>query len=413
MFGRTRRVADVQEVVAVGSRFPRGSRSQASVEWRARGAEDASAERSVGVRLTASPHTCWDRLVEQTPGTDVTQLSAWARVRAQVGFHPVYLVAEKDGALLGGGQVLVRTLPVVGRVGYLAYGPLVAPAAPDPAAVRAGLVTALEQLGRHMSGGLFIQPPEDAFHLRADLQSIGFGPSTAGIAPSGSIRIDLTESLETIRGRFGRRLRSWTNRWGAHGVVVRRGDERDLALLCALMRHTAATQGHTPLPATYVTTLYRELAPSNAALFVGELNGVPLAADLVTRCGGLVRGRLGGFDRSGDAARVSLPAAVRWQILQWAKDQGAHWLDFGGLSPRTLDILLSGGCRPEQGWPAVDQPKLTFGGTAFRYPPAVELIRSPMVRAGYSLAQSSPRGRQFLDAVARLLRGGLPAPRNR
>ena len=30
-----------------------------------------------------------------------------------------------------------------------------------------------------------------------------------------------------------------------------------------------------------------ELAPEHAALFVGELDGVPLAADLVTRCGGL------------------------------------------------------------------------------------------------------------------------------
>jgi Acetyltransferase (GNAT) domain len=146
------------------------------------------------------------------------------------------------------------------------------------------------------------------------------------------------------------RVRSWTNQWAARGVVVRRGDERDLPLLCELMQHTAAAQGRTPLPAAYVTTLYRELAPGNAALFVGELDRVPLAADLVTRCGGLVRGRLGGFDRSGEATRVSLPAAVRWQILQWAKDQGAHWLDFGGLSQRTLDILLSGGCRPEGGW---------------------------------------------------------------
>ncbi len=203
------------------------------------------------------------------------------------------------------------------------------------------------------------------------------------------------------------RVRSWTNQWAARGVVVRRGDERDLPLLCELMQHTAAAQGRTPLPAAYVTTLYRELAPGNAALFVGELDRVPLAADLVTRCGGLVRGRLGGFDRSGEATRVSLPAAVRWQILQWAKDQGAHWLDFGGLSQRTLDILLSGGCRPEGGWTAADQPKLTFGGTAFRYPPAVEMIRSPLVRAGYRLAQSSPRGRQALDAAARLLRSGL------
>jgi lipid II:glycine glycyltransferase (peptidoglycan interpeptide bridge formation enzyme) len=136
------------------------------------------------------------------------------------------------------------------------------------------------------------------------------------------------------------------DQWAARGVVVRRGDERDLPLLCELMQHTAAAQGRTPLPAAYLTTLYRALAPGNAALFVGELDRVPLAADLVTRCGGLVRGRLGGFDRSGEATRVSLPAAVRWQILQWAKDQGAHWLDFGGLSQRRSTFCSAAAAAP-------------------------------------------------------------------
>ena len=91
----------------------------------------------------------------------------------------------------------------------------------------------------------------------------------------------------------------------------------------------------------------------------------------MTRCGGLLRGRLSGFDRSGAAARVSLPAAVRWRIVRWGKAEGCRWLDFGGLSEQTLDILLSAERRPAEGWPARDQPKLTFGGTAIRFAPAV------------------------------------------
>jgi lipid II:glycine glycyltransferase (peptidoglycan interpeptide bridge formation enzyme) len=372
--------------------------------------------RPVTVRISTTVDPCWDRLVGRSPGTDVTQLSAWARVRRQVGFSPLYLFAEGGGRLLGGGQILVRRLPVLGRVGYLAYGPLVAEDAPDPVAVRAALVDALERVGRQMVNGLFVQPPEDAFLVSADLLARGFRRSAAGIAPAGSIRIDLTESLDAIRARFGRRLRSWTNRWADRGVVVRRGDERDLPLLCALMAHSAAAQGHRPLASTYVEALYRELAPEHAAIFVGELDGVPLAADLVTRCGDLVRGRISSFDRSGPAARVSLPAAVRWQILQWAKEEGCRWLDFGGLSERTLDILLAGGRRPDAGWPAGDQPKLTFGGTAFRYPPAVEMISSAVLRVVVGVAQRSPRGRQALDMAARLLRSGrsaLPGPGGR
>lgn len=372
--------------------------------------------RPVTTRICAEIDPSWDRLVGCSSGTDVTQLSAWARVRARVGFTPLYLFVDDGERLVGGAQILVRRLPVVGRIGYLAYGPLVAANAPDPVAVRTALVDALERIGRHMLSGLFVQPPETAFPVSAELLARGFRRSAAGIAPVGSVRIDLTESLDVIRGRFGRRLRSWTNRWPNRGVVVRRGDERDLPLLCVLMEHSASAQGYQPLSSTYVEALYRELAPEHAVLFVGELDGVPLAADLVTRCGGLVRGRISGLDRSGPASRVSLPAAVRWEIVKWAKEQGCRWLDFGGLSERTLDILLAGGERPEEGWPAVDQPKLTFGGTAFRYPPPVEMIRTPALRAFIGLAQRSPGGRRVLDLAAQLLRSGrgsLPRRRDR
>jgi lipid II:glycine glycyltransferase (peptidoglycan interpeptide bridge formation enzyme) len=372
--------------------------------------------RPITIRITTTADSCWDGLVERTPSTDVTQLTAWARVRGQVGFVPLYLFAEGGGRLLGGGQILVRALPVIGRIGYLSYGPLVAPDTPYPVAVRTALVDALEQVGRRMLAGLFVQPPEDAFAVSADLLARGFRRSSAGIAPVGSIRIDLTESLDTIRGRFGRRLRSWTNRWADRGVVVRRGDERDLPLLCELMKRSAAAQGHPPLAPAYVETLYRELAPDHVALFVGELDGVPLAADLVTRCGGLLRGRLSGFDRSGAAARVSLPAAVRWQIVQWGKAEGCRWLDFGGLTEETLDILLAGGPRPDEGWAARDQPKLTFGGAAVRFAPAVELISSPWLRAGFDLAERSRHGRLALEFAARVLRSGrsaLPRPGGR
>jgi hypothetical protein len=375
---------------------------------------DVRSSFQVAVRTATAPDTgelrSWDKLVEQTPGTDVTQLSAWATLRREVGFAPLHLLAEQDQRLVGGAQILLRRLPVFGCIGYIAYGPLVALDAPDPGAARSALVAAVAAVGRRQLRALFVQPPEGAEETSAELMQSGFRPSTADIAPIGSLRIDLSDDLDTIRSRFGKRLKSWPNRWKDKGVVVRQGDERDLPLLCELMLLSAAAQGHPATPAHYVETLYRELAPTgHAALFVGEVNGVPLAADLVTRCGQLVRGRLSGFDRWGDGAKVSLPAAVRWHILQWAKAEGCRWLDFGGVSATTLDVLLRGGERPGEGWPAGDQPKLTFGGTAFRYPPAVELITSPVVRAGYDVVLRSPRGRRTLGTAASFLRNGRTA----
>jgi Acetyltransferase (GNAT) domain len=352
----------------------------------------------------------WDLLVDRTPGTDVTQLSVWAGLRGRVGFTPLYLLAYLAGELVGGAQILTRRVPVLGPVGYLSYGPLVtvdikadAPARDD---IRRALVDALVALGQRRLRILFIQPPEGAQDTSDELLRRGFRPSSAGIAPQGSIRIDLTADLAEIRSRFGKRLKSWTNRWESRGVTVRTGDERDVALLAELMSSSAQHQGYTPLPLDYMTALYRELAATDhAVLYVGEVDGVPVAADLMTGCGDMVRGRLSGFDRTGEAMRLSVPAAIRWEMIKWAKGQGYRWFDFGGLRPETLAALLEGTERSTDTLPTADQPKITFGGTAFRYPTPVEMIRPAALRAAYDLAWRSATGRRLFAEVRNLLRG--------
>lgn len=349
----------------------------------------------------------WDLLVDRTPGTDVTQFSVWAGLRGRVGFSPLYLMAYRGAELVGGAQIFTRRVPVLGGVGYLPYGPLVAPDVAAPDDIRRALADALAVVGRRRLRILFIQPPEGAQETSSELLRRGFRPSSAGIAPEGSIRIDLTSDLADIRSRFGKRLKSWTNRWESRGVAIRAGDERDVPLLAELMATSAHHQGYTPLPVDYMAALYRELAATgHAVLFVGEVNGVPVAADLMTGCGDMVRGRLSGFDRSGEAMRLSVPAAIRWEMIKWAKGQGYRWFDFGGLRPETLDALLDGHGRSADTVPAADQPKVTFGGTAFRYPTPVEMIRPAVLRTSYDLAWRSAAGRRLFTEVQSLLRRG-------
>ena len=353
----------------------------------------------------------WDLLVDRTSGTDVTQFSVWGELRSRVGFTPLYLLAYQAGELVGGAQILTRRFPVLGSVGYLPYGPLVSPdaVAQDAGAaddIRQALVDALVVLSRRRLRILFIQPPEGAEATSNELLRRGFRPSSAGIAPQGSIRIDLTEDIAVIRSRFGKRLKSWTNRWESRGVTVRPGTEADVALLAQLMASSAQHQGYTPLPLDYMTALYRELAATgHVVMFVGEVEGVPVAVDLMTGCGEMVRGRLSGFDRSGEAMRLSVPAAIRWELIKWAKAQGYRWFDFGGLRPETLAVLLDGAERNSDELPAADQPKVTFGGTAFRYPPAVEMIRPAALRIAYDLAWRSATGRRLFREAQSLLRG--------
>ncbi|MDT0352606.1 lipid II:glycine glycyltransferase FemX [Pseudonocardia charpentierae] len=371
----------------------------------------------------------WDALVERTPGTDVTQLSAWARVRASAGFSSLHVLAHRGERLVAGAQLLYRSVPVVGRIGYVPYGPVVDPSADDVEAVWDAIADALRALGRRQLRMLFVQPPEGADAVSAGLIARGFRLSSAGIAPAGSIRIDLSDDLGQIRSRFGRRLRSWPHRWESRGVTVSVGGAQDLPLLAQLMTQSAQRQGFTAPPLAYLETLYRELdGGGHVALFIGYVHGRPAAADLVTVCGDMIRGRFAGFDRYGDAARLSVPAAIRWQIIKWGQTRGLRWLDFGGLSDTSLDALLSSGGGTggggtggggTGGGPAgavapCDQPKLTFGGTPYRYPPAVEMITPALLRVVYDLARASQRGRRALHWVQVALRvRSVPRPHGR
>src|SRR3954470_15892679 len=74
------------------------------------------------VRPTVEALDQWDQLIDRTLGTDVTQLSAWARIRRTAGYSPVYLMAYQDGRVVGGALLLRRRLFRVLDIAYLPYG---------------------------------------------------------------------------------------------------------------------------------------------------------------------------------------------------------------------------------------------------------------------------------------------------
>lgn len=56
----------------------------------------------------------------------------------------------------------------------------------------------------------------------------------------------------------------------------------------------------------YLRAMYQQLA-GQVTLFIGKAGGVPIAANLVTSCADMVRGRLIGFDRTGQGRRSVCP----------------------------------------------------------------------------------------------------------
>ncbi len=347
----------------------------------------------------------WDRIVGTTPGTDITQSSGWARLRSQAGYTVEYLLAYQRSRLVGGALILRRRLIGVISIGYLPYGPVISPEAPRRKPVRQALEDAVVAVGDELRM-LFVQPPEDGHEISEGLLQRGFRPSLAGIAPTGSMRVDLSVSEQELRARAKRRLRPATTLWAATPVTVRQGDDRDIPLLAELIAHSAEAQGYRPYSVDYLHTMYQELA-GQVTLFIGEAGGVPVTANLVTSCGDMVRGRLIGFDRTGHSRRVGVPAAVTWEIIRWAKAEGYRWYDFGGLPEPVLHDMIDLGMRHNPGWPGTTHAKLGWGATAFRYPPPVELIRSNLARIAYDVVRRYDRDQRLTNTARQLLRGTL------
>jgi hypothetical protein len=125
-------------------------------------------------RPTEADLADWTRLVATSIGGDVAQLPEWARLRGTVGFGARYVLVHADGALLGGAQVLERRLPLLGRVGYVPYGPVVSRDLVDPSAVRTALADALVGLAHSGTRMLFVQPPSGGEAVSHELLARGF-----------------------------------------------------------------------------------------------------------------------------------------------------------------------------------------------------------------------------------------------
>ncbi len=364
---------------------------------------------SVSERPRSSDLGQWDRLVSDARDSDITQLSGWAELRATVGYEPLYVFAWKDDVMVGGAQVLVRKVPLLGRIGYVSYGPVITGEAPR-ASVVAALAESLSELGRTRMRALFVQPVEGE-DVSAALRTRGFRYSTAGVAPPATVRIDLSPSEEVLRAELSKRVRRWTGKWAKAEVMVRRGGAEDLEVLADLLRRTAEHQGFEELSPDYVRTLYRQFAGlGRVEIFVGEVRGIPVAAELFTNCGGVLRCRLTGLDRSSPAVRLSVTSAIDWEAMKWAKSTGIAEFDLGGLTAAAAAAVAEEGFST----PSLDGAarfKVGFGGRLHRYPRAVELISSPSLRKSYDVLGSGEAGRAIVNRARRWMRHGLQRAR--
>ena len=93
------------------------------------------------------------------PRAPYQQSSLWARVKADQGWRSASMTVTCDGSIHGGAQLLYRSIPFAGAVGFVARGPVLAS---DDPALAAAAAEGLERLALACRVTyLIVQPPRE------------------------------------------------------------------------------------------------------------------------------------------------------------------------------------------------------------------------------------------------------------
>jgi len=325
----------------------------------------------------------WDSFLAETPGGHHVQTSLWAQVKATVDMRAVRVLATVDGELVGGGQILINDLPIVGTLGYVPRGPLVAT---DDPQLRTMLLDRLrgaakERKVRHLT----IQPPTNGFGMAATLVDEGFRPTPQWVVPPASVVVDLTLPLDEIMSKMRRSTRYNIRLAERRGIRVRRGTEADLDAYCRMVEETAQRQGFRPFPPEYYVAMWRVLEPHGyLRLTVVEYDDEAIAAQFSIPFGDTTINKLSVW--SGRYGKYRPNEMLHWEVMKWSKDLGYDFYDFEGINLQAAEALSSGNPLPPNHEQSLTSFKLGFGGDIRLFPGAYFDASSSVVRWLYDSA---------------------------
>jgi peptidoglycan pentaglycine glycine transferase (the first glycine) len=306
----------------------------------------------------------WDAFLTKVPRAPYQQSSLWARVKAGQGWRSALMTITRHGSIHGGAQLLYRSIPLAGAVGFVARGPVLASDDPALAAAAAG---GLERLALACNVTyLIVQPPgERAEAMTPQLLRSGYRAAPEIMAPHNTTTglLDLSQGKVTILAGMRSSTRRNVRLAQRRGVAVREGDAADLPIFYSLLAATARRRGFSPPPASFFQAAWTTMAPVGMLrMAVAEFDGEPVSAFLWVVLGDTMNCWRGGW--SGEHRYRRPNEALDWSGINWAAGQGLRWYDFQGDSDYTRG----------------------FSGSSVRSPGPLERIPNPLLRRLYPRA---------------------------
>jgi peptidoglycan pentaglycine glycine transferase (the first glycine) len=307
------------------------------------------------------------------------QSTAWASFKAKAGWRVARLTVDRNGATLAGAQMLIRPLPLVGSIGYVPEGPVVAGHSGE---VVDALLDGLLQLCRAVRiRYLVVKPARVNTDLVARLELRGFRDNARFTASttSATVRVDLTPDPEQMLARMRKSTRGNIRRGLSRGLRPREGTAEDFERFLRLEAMAADRKGFSTMTRARHKQLWKAFSEAGLArvFLVEDEDGEAVSAQLAVPFGGTMYTMLMAW--SGQHSSRKPNELLEWTAMMWAKERGYRYYDFEGVSSGNA---AAGGADRQDRY--VSDYKLGYGGQVIQTSAAAyELVPNPVLRWGY------------------------------
>lgn len=318
----------------------------------------------------------WDDFVVITPGGHHVQTSCWARIKSSLNWKPIRILVYQGTEIIGGAQMLLRNVPLIGKIGYVTKGPLFGK--DEPVLEELVFDQIIQIFKQNHCQLMAVQPPKYGGNLTMLLKQNKFLESTLELAPTASLVLDLQQGKDSITSQLHHKTRQYIRQSERMGTKIVEGSFADLDTFYTLHLSTAQRHKFTPYKREYFNLLWENLAPSGwIKLFIALQNDEPLSALIIIPFGDTILSKLSGWNGKDSDFRPN--EAVHWAAINWGIDHGFKFFDFEGINREHAQIMLNGGklSKTQTGF------KNGFGGSPVLFPSAYDFLPNPIINWVY------------------------------
>ena len=300
----------------------------------------------------------WDRFLETQPDGCYQQSSLWARLKATGGWRPLRITATDGDQIIGGAQILLRSIGHLGTVGYISKGPVIAS---DEPTVQDYVLDELDRVcKKERVLFLKIQPSAEGKAIAQRLRMRGAQPSKDAVVPSAVACIDLRPDLEVVLARIKKTRRRAIRYAEQMGISVREGTRADLPTFTHLVRALARLQGFHGYSQEYCQRLGELLIDAGkGCLLMAECEGDVVSAMLCTYFGDVAFPLIVGD--SYRCIKLSPQSLLDWRAIVWGKGVGCSWYDLADIDDTVARTIAEGRPIPDTRAGNLARYKMSFG----------------------------------------------------